>query len=184
MPAFDKQLAIRGFGALTLAPESRRILDYWLSLWEGCALPQRARFEPVRIRDLLPGVMIMEVKPGERVMARLSGSAVNAAVGMDLTGKDLLALTRDSDRRERLERNSQTGLGNAGWCIRRGARPDGSEWSAEEIHLPFRDMTEDGARLVLYHATFKLPPGAPPLLDLAGGLGLSETFGFISLIAG
>ena len=184
MPAFLKSMAIDGFAALALAPESRQIFDYWASLWEGDALPVRARFEPLRVRALLPGVMIMEVKPGERVFVRLSGSAVNAAVGMDLTGKDLLALTPEDKRGERLERNSNSARGNAGWCIRSGTHADGTAWRGEEIYLPFRDTTEDGARLILYHSTLRPLPGAEPIIRLGQGLALSETFRFIPLQTG
>lgn len=183
VPGFIKALAVEGFAALDLAEENRRILDYWLSLWEGDALPARARFEPLRVRDLLPGVMIMEVKPGERVRVRLSGSAVNAAVGMDLTGQDLLALTSPADREARLERNTSSANGNAGWSLRTGMTPDGTAWEAEEIYLPFRDLTEDGARLILYHTTLRPNPGTGPAISLHGGLSLSESYRLIPLRA-
>ncbi len=179
MSDFLKAKAAEGFAALDLALESRRIADYWLSLWEGNELPLRARFEPLHVRDLLPGVMVMEVKPGERVRVRLSGSAINAAVGMDLTGKDLLELTPDQDRRTRLERNSQSALGNAGWSLRRGTSPDGATWSAEEVYLPFRDCTDDGARLVLFHTTLR--PNGGPVFNLREGVSLTEEYRFIPL---
>jgi hypothetical protein len=179
--AFVKAFAVEGLAALALAPESRQVCGYWLSLWEGDALPLRARFEPLRVREFLPGIMVMEVKPGERVRVRLSGSAVNAAVGMDLTGQDLLALTRDGDRRERLKRNTNSANGQAGWSLRSGQRADGTAWRAEEIYLPFRDTTEDGARLILYHTTMRPGPDGRPVIDLTSGLSLSEDFRFIPL---
>jgi len=156
---FDWSVASSAFEALPLCAGNRQIVRYWLSLWEGDELPLRARFEPLRVRDLLPGVVIMEIKPQERVLIRLSGSAINRAFGMDITGKDILALTPERHRATRLARNSRVAEGAASFVHRSGITADGAPWSSEEVQLPFRDLTPDGARLILLHTSWCPPEG-------------------------
>lgn len=155
------------------------MLDYWLSLWEGDELPWRRRFEPVRVRDLLPGVLIMEVKPLERVIVRLSGAAINAAFGFDLTGRDLLALTPESQRETRLARNSEIAAGDIVALVRRnGSYADGAAWESEELQLPFRDITADGGRLILLHTTLR---PMSRVIDPARGIDVADEWNVISL---
>jgi hypothetical protein len=173
-------LATAAFEGLPLQAENRRIVAYWLSLWEGNLLPLRARFEPVRVRDLLPGVVIMEIKPRERVLIRLSGSAINRAFGRDITGMDILAMTPERYRATRLERNSQVAEGAASLVHRSGVSRAGEPWASEEVQLPFRDVTADGARLVLLHTTWRPPEGDGPA-ELEDLLAPAEEFHVIPL---
>ncbi len=158
---FDYALAEEAMAALPLDARNRQLTDYWLSLWDGDALPARARFEPARVRDHLPGIMLMEIKPGCYVRARLAGTAVNQAFGIDLTGRDILSLSPPDVRQGRLERNSIVAGGAASFTVRRALSRLGSLVRSQEIQLPFADMTPDGARLVLFHSSWR-PEGAEP----------------------
>jgi hypothetical protein len=178
---FSKALADEGFAQISLAAENRRLASYWLSLWEVDELPQWRHYDPSRVRDLLPGIAIMEIKASTYVRMKLSGSAVNAAFGHDLSGQDVLAVTKESDRATRLARNSQIAEGCASWAIRKGRAVDGSDWLSEEVQLPFRDVLPTGARLVLFHTTWRPASPAMRIIDPIDGLGLVEKWHTIDL---
>ena len=181
MAEFSKQRAAAGFWETDLAPESRRLVNYWLSLWDADDLPLRRRYDPAQVRDLLPGIAIMEIKADERVRVRLAGSALNTAFGFNLGGWDLATVTREIDRPIRLARNSQIALGTAARALRKGRTADGRDWASEEVHLPFRDVLEDGARLVLFHSTWRPDASGKPIIDAQHGLELVETWQTIHL---
>jgi hypothetical protein len=178
---FSKALAEKGFAEVSLAAENRRLVSYWLSLWEVDELPQWRHYDPSRVRDLLPGIAIMEIKASTHVRMKLSGSAVNAAFGHDLSGQDVLAVTKESDRATRLARNSQIAEGCASWAIRKGHAADGREWFSEEVQLPFRDVLSNDARLILFHTTWRPSLPSTPIIDPVNGLGLVEEWRIIDL---
>ena len=168
---FDHRLAQEILEDLPLAPENRRLADYWLSLWQGDALPRRSQFSPSAVRDLLPGIMIHEVQPGLRVSIRLCGTAINQAFGRDLTGCDLIAISPDETRAVRLARHSEIAQGAIGFGLRRGLSRLGVEAVSEELHLPFGDITPDGARMILFHSNWRArdpQPTTPEVPDVLG----------------
>jgi hypothetical protein len=181
MAEFSKDRAAAGFWEAELAPENRRFVNYWLSLWDADELPLRQRYDPAQMRDLLPGIAIMEVKAAERVHIQIAGSALNAAFGFDLSGWDLATITREDDRPVRLARNSQIALGTAALALRRGRTVDGRDWTSEEVHLPFRDVLPDGVRLVLFHSTWRPDATGKPIIDSRYGLELVEKWQTIHL---
>lgn len=154
-------MASAALAALPLEPGNRRLVDYWLSLWEDNALPQRRSFIPSRVPDLLPGIMIEEIKPGAYVRVRLSGTAINQAFGMDVTGRDLLELSPPSHREGRRRRNESIASGAAALSVRRMTTRLGAATIGQEVQLPFRDVTEDGACLALLHTSWR-PSNAQP----------------------
>ena len=164
-----------------MAPNNRRLADYWLSLWEGDALPARGRFEPAPVRDLLPGIMIQEVKPGVSMHVRLSGTAINQAFGRDVTGCDLLALSPPEVRAERLARNSHVADGAIGLAVRRAESRLGAEAESQELHLPFRDVIADGARLILFHTDWRPRDAEPGVPEIADVLRLAAEFRTVPL---
>lgn len=158
---FDAQCARRALADLPLSSANRRLADYWLELWDGDLLPLRARFMPARVRELLPGIMIQEVEPGRRVGIRLCGTAISQAFGRDLTGADLIALSPDATRDDRLAYHSLIAEGAIGFAVRRGKTRHGLPAESEELHLPLRDRTECNGRLVLFHSDWR-PRNAHP----------------------
>lgn len=178
---FDRQIAETALGMLPLAETNRRLAVYWLSLWEGDALPPRSRFAPAAVPDLLPGIMIQEVKPGLSMTVRLCGTAINQAFGRDLTGCDLIALSPPEARAERLARNSRIAEGAIGFGVRRGETRTGKSTESQEIHLPFRDVTENGARLILLHSTWRSRDAEPGVAEVENVLRLAEEFQIVPL---
>lgn len=161
---FEHRLAVSAFDGLPLAATNRRFAEYWLSLWQDDELPRRARFSPAAVRDLLPGTMILEVKPGARVGVRLSGTAINQAFGRDITGADLLELSPAAARAGRLANHSAVAEGAIGLARRRLRSQFGGEVESQEVYLPLGDVSEDGARLVLLHTDWRPSnplPGTP-----------------------
>jgi hypothetical protein len=87
---------------------NHQLLDRLLALWNdkcaGGALPARADFDVLELRDWLGHLMLVEVRRGgAEFYYRLYGSALAAAFGRDLTGKTSEALppeTQDTVHRE------------------------------------------------------------------------------------
>lgn len=155
MPKFDYARASLALEATPLGPLNRKLAQYWLSLWDGNSLPSRSAFNPARVRDLLPGIVILAVRPGEAIQCRLAGSAIQMGLGQDITGKDWLAMTPADQRKTRMERVSTLCAGAASRNIRSGFTWGGSAVTAEELQLPFADAAEDGTRLLLSHTGWR-----------------------------
>lgn len=85
-----------------LSPRSKRIADYWLSLWDGDDLPPRQAISPAAIKDLLPALIFFEVVPAHSVRVRMAGTDFGQLLKFELTGRDWLAVTPQHDRAERL----------------------------------------------------------------------------------
>ena len=146
----DWEEAARAFARLALTDSNRKLADYWLSLWTGGNLPQRAQLSPARIKELLPGIGIFEVRAGESSRCRLAGTAIQRALGREIAGADWRSYTPAGQQGERLLRNSAIANGAVGIGIRAGA-----SGSTQELQLPFADETEDGARLILFHLDWR-----------------------------
>lgn len=133
------------------------------------------------MRDLLPGVMIQEITPGVSMIVRLSGTAINAAFGRDLTGWDLIAMSPDGARTERLARNSDVAKGAIALGVRRRTTRLGHETESQEIQLPFGDVTADGARQILFHTSWRPENAQPGVAEVGDVLRLAESFDTVSL---
>jgi hypothetical protein len=149
-----RDVARAAFEKLALSPSNEKLARYWLSLWDGDALPKRAQLSPARVKDLLPGIGIFEVRPGESSRCRLSGTAIQHALGREIAGLDWRQYTAKEHWQSRLARNSQIADGGVGVGLRRG-QPDGGAGATQELQLPFADETEDGARLILFHLDWR-----------------------------
>jgi hypothetical protein len=149
-----RDVALAAFENLALSPLNEKLARYWLSLWNGDALPRRAQLSPSRVKNLLPGIGIFEVRPGESSRCRLSGTAIQHALGREIAGLDWRQYTAKDQWHSRLARNSQIAEGGVGVGLRR-AQQDGSAGVTQELQLPFADETEDGARLILFHLDWR-----------------------------
>lgn len=166
--AFDHAVASAALDALPLTPVNRALCDYWLSLWKAGALPHRKDFVPSKVRDALPGIMIMEIKKGAYVRIRLAGTAISQVFGRDITGEDMIALSPEAERAGRLERNAFTADGAAALTMRQADARLGGVKTSQELQLPFADITPDGARLVLFHTSWRpatFEPGVPDVYN-------------------
>jgi hypothetical protein len=86
-----------------LSPRSKRIANYWLSIWDGDNCPAREAVTPAPIKDLLPGLIFFQVIPGRSVTVRMAGTDFLTLLKFELTGSDWLAVTPQQDRAQRLE---------------------------------------------------------------------------------
>jgi hypothetical protein len=85
------------------SPKVLRLYGYWQQLVSDETLPRRTDIDPGRIRDLLANIMIIELQATPlRWRYRLIGTAINAAMGSDATGKWLEEVTDDPDQRAHL----------------------------------------------------------------------------------
>lgn len=85
------------------SPRLLRLHRYWQHLISDEKLPRRTDIDPGQIRDLLANIMIIELQEEPlRWRYRLIGTAINAAMGSDATGKWLEDVTDDPERRAHL----------------------------------------------------------------------------------
>lgn len=153
--SFDRDAASQALGAAGFNDANYRLAHYWLSLWQGNALPKRAQFNPRRVPDLLSTICIFDVIPDEKVTCRLAGSGVRMALGVELTNRDWLAMVNESQRAIRLQRFSNLAYGSAARALRRAIDQDGREQIVEEVLLPFGDICANGTRHVITHSDWR-----------------------------
>lgn len=161
---WDRSAALAAVSSLGIEGPNLRVAQYWLSLWSNGRPPKRSAFNPERLRDVLQGIAVFDVRPGESVRCRLAGPAYKFRFGFEISGRDWLALTVPDQRQLRLERNSLTVGGAMSAGRRRDPDRNGpSQWFSD-VQLPFSDIAEDGARSYLHHSNWR-PVGAEFLLD-------------------
>jgi hypothetical protein len=153
--SFDKQIAVRCFEENPPSIDAKPVVEYWLSLWRGDALPLRADFKPKAVVKALPAIAIFDVVPGKSVHCRLMGSGLTQGLGHDPKGQDWIALTRPEDREGRLARWSAVARGAIGRGLRTGFRESGAKQFSEELLLPFAPAEESDVCHVLYHISWK-----------------------------
>jgi hypothetical protein len=153
--SFDQQIALRCFDENPPSFDGRPLVEFWLSLWRGDALPLRADFSPKAVVKTLPAIAIFDVVPGRSVHCRLMGSGLTQGLGRDPKGEDWLALTRPEHREERLQRWSDVARGAIGRGLRTGYRASGAKQFFEELMLPFAPTEGRDAHQVLYHISWK-----------------------------
>lgn len=72
------------------AAKMRALLQYWIAIHPGHALPGRRDFDPAEVPTALGNLVLTEVERGPyRFRVRLMGTAVVAAMGKDFTGRYL-----------------------------------------------------------------------------------------------
>jgi hypothetical protein len=154
MSSFHKPIAEGIVARLGLEAANREFADYWLSLWEGDALPPRVRFSPARMKPFLPSIQIFDVVSDERVTVRLAGTGYRYVLKTDPTGKDWIEAAPESDRATRLKIFSAIARGAILVAHRRIAMLGGGEHVSEEVLLPFAEE-EGGLVPVLAHVNFR-----------------------------
>lgn len=153
--AWDKSLARAVIDSLRLDTLNWEVAEYWLSLWSAAGPPRREQFEPRRLKDHLPAIAIFEVMPDGPVICRLAGTFVEAALGHDLTGHDLLEFTPPAEREQRIENTRMIVAGAISHGLRQFRNLDGSETVAAEIALPFDGETELHGHRYLFHSAWR-----------------------------
>ncbi len=137
-----------------LTSRNRILFDYWQSLRTGHALPNRADFDPARVRPVLSRLSLFDARAGERLTCRLAGSTIRQALGFELAGRDLDAYTPAALRRQRLDSYHRILSGMALRSTRTALLTSGRQMTWQELVLPFGDRQEDGSQQVLIMADF------------------------------
>lgn len=170
MQQYDELAAARavellGFGQLNL-----QLARHWLSLWKDGAPPPRDAIKPRDVKNLLPGIAILEMRADRSVLCRLSGSALAMGLGTDPTGKDVIAITPPEFRAARLARYQRVLDGAVSRCVKPHMTRFGTTVLVEDIQLPLGGMTADGGRQILYHADWRPQTMDRSIAEITDGL--------------
>jgi hypothetical protein len=179
--SFSKQIAVRCFEENPPSIAGKPVVDYWLSLWRGDAIPARADFSPKVIAKILPAIALFDVVPGKSVHCRLMGSWLTEGLGRDPKGEDWIALTRPEDRVIRLQRWSDVARGGIGRGLRPGYRESGEKHLSEELMLPFAPAEGSDVHQVLYHISWKQTSYDPTRGGVEAVNSLADEFRIIDL---
>ena len=133
----DKSAVERILAELNLEASNRALADNWLSLWDGDALPPRSKFNPARLKNYLPGILLFDVVPDRSVTVRLAGTGYRYVLRKDPTGADWIAAAPESHRATRLSAFSAIARGAVLVAHRRVAMLHDDDFISEEIILPF-----------------------------------------------
>ncbi len=167
--------------ALGLSSVNRRLTDYWLSLRRQGALPAFSALDLAVLSGELRYCSLVEVTPGKSLRIRIAGLVLRLALGDDVAGKDLLALTPAPQRAQRLTRYSAVATGAIGVGRRNVSRPHGGALQIEGMMLPFSDVGAGDMRLVLVHPDWR-PEGEEWLgVDPTYALTLVDEFHLVPL---
>jgi hypothetical protein len=152
--SFDETLASEAIETLSFGALNGQFARYWLSLWKDGLPPVRRALRPAQMKELLPGMAIIEFHHDGRAICRLAGSAVAMAIGFDPTGMDILALTPEVFRAQRLQRYRTVAAGAVSRCIRRVQNRFQETVLIEDVQVPLSDAA-DNMTLILYHAGWR-----------------------------
>jgi hypothetical protein len=147
--------AAQKIGRLGIDGFNRRFAEYWLSLWRGDTPPMLSSFDPLKLAPLLSSIVMIEVRMRGSEHCRAAGRNIAVALGFDLTGKDLIALTPVYERRERIHLVEDIVLGGIALAYRPFLRANGRMENIQELALPFADLTEDGSLRYLVHTNWR-----------------------------
>jgi hypothetical protein len=145
--------AMRAVENLGFAKSNLALARYWLSRWSNSAPPVRAEIKPRDVKSHLPGIAILELHD-EAVMCRLAGSALAMGLGIDPTGRDLIAITPPEFRDARMSRYRRVADGAVSRCVKPHRTRFGATIMIEDLLLPL-GSGEDRVRQILYHADWR-----------------------------
>ncbi|MGN6514230.1 MAG: PAS domain-containing protein [Rhizomicrobium sp.] len=167
MAHFDQASAANAVEAMGFGAANRRLARYWLSAWNGDVPPTRGDILPSKIKDLLSGIAIVELRKDGVAYCRLAGSAICMAIGIDITGRDILTLTPPEFRAERRARYDRVTSGAISRCVKRLRTRFNETILVEDIQLPLSGVSEGGIGQLLYHADWRpktMDRSAPEIL--------------------
>jgi PAS domain-containing protein len=122
---------------LSLGDKNRAFVGYWLSLWQGDALPRLERFDIARLPAQAPGMVVFDVIPERRVLIRSAGSDICRAVGLPLDGIDWVAYAPLRNQKLRMQNLSEVANGSLLLARRPFLHSKIGRRVNEELVLPF-----------------------------------------------
>lgn len=178
--AATRAVELLGFGKLNL-----QLARYWLSEWKDGAPPPRAAINPRNVKNLLPGIAVLEVHRDGSAICRLAGSAIAMGLGIDPTGKDLIALTPPEHRAARMARYNKVLAGAVSRCSKPHLTRFNATIMVEDIQLPLGGVAANGARQILYHADWRPQTLDRTIAEIRDGLNtaIDETFSIVRAAA-
>ncbi len=171
--------AVAAIEKLGLAERNVKFAHYWLSLWKGELPPTRSSFNPDSVHDLLPGIGLVEVKANHDPICRLSGTAIDVAMGRPLTGVNLLdfvSVTGKEIRRTRIKAIVEGSVS----VSRTPYRQADQTKLIETVQLPFFGVTQEGSRLYMAHTNWRPGDGFASPPTPSEPLGFPETYHSVS----
>ena len=131
---------------------SRQFFDYWNGLPKDGVLPDRASFNPVRIRHLMPNIVMVEYPNLDDARFRLVGTRLTEYLDFDPTNRSYMALLAE-DAVESFRFVSSvlldTPCGGRFTILARAA--NGYVLKVELTDLPMTNKTA-GTQIILAHA--------------------------------
>jgi hypothetical protein len=133
-----------------LGRSNRRIVDCWLAQWRSDALPEWTTFSIEPVQELKPGIVVFKLYPDGRLICISCGEHIRRLAGLDLTGKDWVALALPEQRAGRLAAYRNVAGGAVAHSLRYGEHASGEVHYIQEILLPFAE-TAEGVVPVMAH---------------------------------
>jgi len=145
-----------------LSPEGTEFLDYWLTLRAGREIPDRAAFDPVEVKHLLPFIVIQELIDPQTIRLRLVGTGVVSQYGQESTGRNYLEFVEPERRAKASEAIFLVRDHPAGMTVTlQSTTQDGGKILRQTIALPLEDA-KDGRKFVYFCSTRHHPSKLPP----------------------
>lgn len=155
MSALNHLAASGAVSALRLTGTSRDLAARWLSLWSDKRPPSRTLFYERCDRRFIPAIAFFEVRRGQSIRCLYAGSYFRLALGFELSGQDVLALTPAGDRQTRLERAWKIGDGAILIGRRNFRTHSANNTRADELYLPLSDASGPDKRTYLMHTGWR-----------------------------
>ncbi|MBV9990608.1 MAG: hypothetical protein JOZ72_04880 [Alphaproteobacteria bacterium] len=153
--AWDIAGARAALGALRLHGANLELASRWLQLWHDGRPPSLARFDAHPIPSHVPAVAVFEIREGVALNCIRAGDYTRLAIGFDLTGQSVLAVTNNVNRDARLDWCWKIVEGAATVSYRAFKSMGGGTVRAQGMSLPLSDRRADGTRLFFMHNNWR-----------------------------
>ena len=140
---------------LRLTGDNAEVAQRWLAAWSEQSPPLWGRFDLAPFARHMPAIAVFEVTPGERILCLLAGSLYKLALGFEITGRDLIALTPERMREQRWDNIKTILSGAVSLATRPIFRVNAKPLESEELALPFADVGDKGVGHYMLHTSWR-----------------------------
>lgn len=126
-------------GGNVLSAEVLRLLGYWQSLGGGERVPERSELDLRKLTTILPWMFILEMAEDGCLRYRLSGSALEEAVGRGMAGRTYAEIFSDHEQAAIMEELYAVALVQSCGVLRTGSLSfdEDERFAMEVLALPF-----------------------------------------------